>query len=61
MRGGKVGVMIARGDLAVECGWEGLRGGNDTLPRRSGRDQGKRVSVQPSAELGVTEELGVSM
>ena len=24
MRGGKVGVMIARGDLAVECGWERL-------------------------------------
>jgi hypothetical protein len=24
MRGGKVGVMIARGDLAVECGWKGL-------------------------------------
>jgi pyruvate kinase len=24
MRGGNVGVMIARGDLAVECGWERL-------------------------------------
>ncbi|MGZ5020217.1 MAG: pyruvate kinase, partial [Chthoniobacterales bacterium] len=24
MRGGKVGAMIARGDLAVECGWERL-------------------------------------
>ena len=24
MRGGEVGVMIARGDLAVECGWERL-------------------------------------
>jgi pyruvate kinase len=24
MRGGRVGVMIARGDLAVECGWERL-------------------------------------
>jgi pyruvate kinase len=24
MRGEKVGVMIARGDLAVECGWERL-------------------------------------
>jgi pyruvate kinase len=24
MRGGKLGVMIARGDLAVECGWERL-------------------------------------
>jgi pyruvate kinase len=24
MRGGKVGVMIARGDLAIECGWERL-------------------------------------
>ena len=24
MRGRRVGVMIARGDLAVECGWERL-------------------------------------
>jgi pyruvate kinase len=24
VRGGNVGVMIARGDLAVQCGWERL-------------------------------------